>query len=186
MRMSLEYELFRNDYASFVLARSGFKVIQRWQWLLLFGLLLAVGILTALLRMMYGDFGWLDLFPVFRALAIGIVTVLGLLFILLGIHEALRLLLGRIQTPGSALGRHRIDVSNEGYIDKGPRGDFSHSWSEVTELRNGPEAIGIVLGRSDLCVVPKRAFPNEQSCRDFMAQVDRCIAEARKGPIGEG
>lgn len=169
--MTIVYELQRKDYVDFVLARADRLRIRRWQWLLLLGLLVAVALLAGLLSMAFGGTGWLDEVPMLRPLFYAIGAVLALMALLLAVAAAIRAAVGRLPTPGSLPGHHELSVTNEGIEDRYAAGGASVAWSDITEVRETAEAVGFIVGRADIRVIPRRAFLSEDRYREFMRAV---------------
>ncbi|MBI3201482.1 MAG: YcxB family protein [Myxococcales bacterium] len=167
--MQLEFDLTRDDYAALTFARSPGTVATRKRWLLLAGLLSLVALLMALLTFLTGGTAWLDDAPLLRPLLYLIGGSLGAFALVSALVAGLRLWVRRLpRDDGATLGRHQIELCEEGFHVEGRSGRAFVRWSAVVELLEVEAHVFLYVDRMMAYVIPKRAFASPGECARFV------------------
>ncbi|MCC6899429.1 MAG: YcxB family protein [Polyangiaceae bacterium] len=168
--MQLEFDLTRDDYAALAFARSPSASRVRQRWGLLAVLLCLVALLMALLTFLTGGTEWLDDTPLLRPLLYLIGGSLGAFALVSALVAGLRLWVRRLpRDDGATLGRHQIELADDGFHVEGRSGRAFVRWSAVVELREVEAHVFLYVDRMMAYVIPKRAFASPGECARFVA-----------------
>jgi len=167
--MRVSYELTRDDYAALTFAKAPPRRTTRLR-LLVLGVLIGVVLgLMALLTWLTGGLAWIDDLPGFRLLLWVTASVLAAFLALTALLAGLRLWVRRLpRDDGATLGRHELEVGEDGLHVEGRSGRAFVRWSAIVELRETDEHVFLYVDRMLAYVVPKRAFGDGAELERFL------------------
>jgi hypothetical protein len=156
--MTVRFELTRDDYRRllrFVLTR-----YPPYRRIVIGVLVAALAVITLLPVPGHPDLN------VFVRLLIGLTTVA--LATVLALYLSCRLL-AAIPTEGSGvLGYHSITISTEGIRESTAVNEGLHRWEGVTDCSEDRDLLYLVIGRSLVHAIPKRAFDTAGEAMAFL------------------
>ncbi|WP_106769385.1 YcxB family protein [Paenibacillus faecalis] len=107
------------------------------------------------------------------AFAIVVGVIIGGLADVLFLYRIKRRTMSLVKKNDGILGKHIIEINEQGVFDSTDRSQSTCGWSGIHELRQDKENIYIFLNQLQATIVPKRSFTDQQEEAKFIQTVQQ-------------